>query len=467
MVKTRLTSYLHREADIAPLAVFRVLFGAVTLYSTVRFAALGWIEAQYITPRFHFTYYGFSWVQPLDAAGMYGVFLLMGIGSLGVMLGLFYRVSILLFFLTFTYVELLDKTYYLNHYYFVSVVGFLLALAPANRAFSIDALRKPEWEVSRVNCWAIDMFKLQIGIVYFYAGVVKINGDWLFNALPLRIWLPAHDTLPLIGWAFRYSATAVAFSWAGMLFDTTVPFFLLWRRSRPLAYLAVVLFHTVTGLLFQIGVFPLVMIALTPIFFSEAFHRRLIDTASVFLFKACIRLGFNRTLHRNLSLVNPRIASSRVNTIPGVNRVIPAILVFYFTAQLLLPWRFLLYPDNVYWTEEGYRFAWRVMLMEKAGTATFYVKDSETGREGEVVNSEFLNAHQEKQMSMQPDMILQFAHFLRRHYEARGIKNPEVRAEVYVTLNARPSKLLVNPHTNLAAEPDGFSHYTWLLPFND
>ena len=105
------------------------------------------------------------------------------------------------------------------------------------------------------------------------------------------------------------------------------------------------------------------------------------------------------------------------------------------------------------------------MLMEKAGTAIFYVKDTQSGREGVVDNSEFLNPHQEKQMAMQPDMILQFAHFLGNHYAKIGLDNPQVRAEVYVTLNARPSRLLIDPNVDLMKERDTFAPKTWILPY--
>jgi hypothetical protein len=76
-----------------------------------------------------------------------------------------------------------------------------------------------------------------------------------------------------------------------------------------------------------------------------------------------------------------------------------------------------------------------------------------------------LNAHQEKQMAMQPDMILQFAHFLGAHYAEEGLQNPQVRAEVYVTLNARPSQLLIDPTVDLMKETDSFQAKTWILPF--
>ena len=63
-------------------------------------------------------------------------------------------------------------------------------------------------------------------------------------------------------------------SWGGFAFDLTIPLWLLWKRSRPLAYLAVVGFPAATGLLFNIGMFPWVMIALTPIFFDASWPRR-------------------------------------------------------------------------------------------------------------------------------------------------------------------------------------------------
>jgi hypothetical protein len=63
---------------------------------------------------------------------------------------------------------------------------------------------------------------------------------------------------------------------------------------------------------------------------------------------------------------------------------------------------------------------------------------------------------------MQPDMILQYARFLAQHYERQGIYDPQVRAEVYVTLNARPSLLLFDPALNLLELEDGWGHKGWI-----
>ena len=444
-----MASYLQRPVSIAPLVTFRIIFGALMVVSTIRFLWLGWVEDHYLQPGFHFKYYGFGWVEVLPAPWMYAIHLVLILAAVCVMLGYYYRIAAVALFLLFTYTELVDLTYYLNHYYFVSLVCLLLIVAPAHRHFSFDAARRPSLRQTQVPRFWILVFQAQLTIVYLYAGLAKINYDWLMEAMPLRIWLPAHDKLPLIGAIFRWEITPYFFSWAGMLYDCTIVFFLVYRRTRPWAFVTVVVFHALTGILFQIGVFPLVMAGAALIFFSDAWHER-----------------FHQRLRRMFKM--QPVASTQVSpVVVPAHRVLQGLLMLYFVFQLLFPWRYLLYPGNLFWTEEGYRFSWRVMLMEKAGTATFYVKDAATGREGIVVNSEFLNAHQEKQMAMQPDMILQYAHFLSRYYAVKGVSSPAVRAEVYVTLNAQPSQPLIDPHQNLVALEDDWQPKDWILPYTE
>jgi Vitamin K-dependent gamma-carboxylase len=286
--------------------------------------------------------------------------------------------------------------------------------------------------------------------VYVFAGLAKINYDWLVLALPLKIWLPAHYDLPLLGFLFEYKMTPYVFSWAGMLYDLSIPFLLLYHVTRPWAYISVIFFHVLTGMLFQIGVFPLVMMSGTLLFFSDTFHQRIIGGLRKVLF-----------FMRNHS---PEVQVDDSYTYPSRwHKVLLSLVGLHFIIQVLFPFRYLLYPGNLFWTEEGYRYSWRVMLMEKAGTATFYIKDAITGKEGAVINSDFLNLHQEKQMAMQPDMILEFAHFLAAHYKAQGVADPKVRAEVYVTLNARPSKLFIDPQRDLVTVKDTWAHKTWII----
>jgi len=435
-----------QQTDIAPLAVFRIAFGLMMTLGTLRFMLLGWIEEHYTTPLFHFHYYGFEFIEPLNLTGMYVVHALMFAGALGIMLGAFYRWSALTFFLTFTYTELIDLTYYLNHYYFVSIVALVMVFLPAHRCCSVDVKRNPSIAVDTVPRWCIDVIKLQTAVVYTYAGIAKINYEWLIEALPLRIWLPAQDTLPLIGKIMPYQATAYAFSWIGMLYDCTIVWWLMNSKTRPWAYASVIIFHVLTGMMFQIGIFPMVMITTTLIFFSNGFHRKLLHFFDKKITPVC-------TYEKALSYAQQK------------SRLAIAALAAHFTFQIIFPWRFMLYPGKLFWTEQGYRFSWRVMLMEKAGTATFYVQDARTGKEGIVVNSEFLNQHQEKQMAFQPDMILQYAHQLKAWYESKNIPVKKIRAEVYVTLNGSRSRLYIDPNADLTQLHDNWQNKNWILPF--
>jgi len=399
--------------------------------------ARGWVQEFYIQPQFHFTYYGFGWVKPLPEWGLWLVFIALAVFSLFIAAGFLYRFSMMSLFLLFTYIELLDKTYYLNHYYFVSLLSFLLIFLPLNGAFSLDT--RIGWTKPRqfVPAWMVWTVRIQLGLVYFFAGVAKINSDWLFEALPLRIWLQARTGTPIIGNLFDMSWVAFAMSWAGMLFDLTIFFWLSWRKTRLLAYMAVVVFHGMTGLLFNIGMFPWIMIACTLVFFDWE-----ITPSSI----------LPKRERKQIPLSSGGVGGG----------ILLLLLTLFLGIQLLLPLRHFLYPGDVNWTEEGFRFAWRVMLVEKTGQATFFVRNPETRREWLVLPSDHLTVQQEKQMSFQPDMIAQFAHFLAEQYEYPV----EVRAEVFVSWNGRSHQLLLDPTQNLTQVPINLRHRNWINPSN-
>ena len=438
--------YIAQTQSAAPLAVFRIAFGFLMLISTIRFAAKGWISKLYIEPQYFFSYWGFEWMKPLEGIGMYIIFALIGLCCILILIGLFYRVAAVSFFLLFSYVELLDKTNYLNHYYFISILAFIMIWLPAHRYFSVDAWLKPSLLQKNIPRWTVDILKLQVGMVYFYAGVAKINPDWLLHAHPLKIWLPAKSNLPLIGRLFDYEITAYLFSWFGVLYDISIPFLLLLKKTRKYAFAAVIIFHLLTWLLFPIGMFPFIMISAALIFFSPAFHQKILDKISAILPKAK-PVNFSKTYQTSQPVL--------------------IILSLFIVIQMLLPWRYLLYPGKLFWHEQGYRFSWRVMLMEKAGYATFTVKDKVTGQYQIVSPYEYLTPAQEKMMATQPDMILQFSKFLQKEFEKKGYQQAEVYAKVYATLNGSGSRLLIDPEVNLAAQSYSIGHKPWILSFEN
>ncbi|MGC4057198.1 MAG: HTTM domain-containing protein [Chitinophagaceae bacterium] len=290
--------------------------------------------------------------------------------------------------------------------------------------------------------WAIGIIRFQMGVVYFFAGIAKLNPDWMLHAIPMKIWLPAKTHLPLVGRYMYETWVAYLFSWFGAIYDLFIVFFLWNRRTTPYAYCFVVLFHAATALFFPgIGMFPYIMIVCSTIFFPATAHERFLS-----------KLPFYTKEEQ------PTIFRYQKE------KLIHKILLIYVLLQLLIPMRYLLYPGHLFWHEEGYRFSWRVMLMEKSGATFFYVQDR-NGHRQEVNNAAFLTPLQEKMMSTQPDLILQYAHFLAETYRQRGVEHPEVYAQIYVALNGARSRLFIDSAVNLAAQPVSLQHYKWVLPY--
>lgn len=448
----RLWERLLAPRDIAALVAFRVALGLLVTVSSVRFLAYGWVDVLFVQPRFHFTYWGFGWVPALPAPWMHAVFVALGVLGLCVAAGLFYRWATALLFVAFTYVQLVDVSNYLNHYYLVSLLLGLLCFVPAHRAFSVDAWRRPALRSDSLPAWCTWLLRFQVTVVYVYAGLAKLTTDWLLHAQPLNIWLSARTSLPLVGPLLEERWVAYGAAWAGFLFDTTIAAFLLHRRLRPFAYVVVVGFHAATSVLFPIGMFPFIMVTAALVFFEPSWPRRM-----------GARLASLAGRVRAPSASVPSLAPAR--TSPGWKaRVALGAAVAYGLIQVLVPLRTHLYGGNVLWHEQGMRFSWRVMAREKNGSVLFVVRQPATGREWHVPPRQYLTRLQEREMSGQPDLILQLAQRIARDFEAAGKGPVEVRADARVSLNGRPSELFLDPEVDLAREADGLAPKGWIRP---
>lgn len=454
---TRIRVWLHEATGPAPLVVFRIGFGLLMMGAGLRFLAKGWVETHYIEPDFLFRYLFFGWVPVIPGNGLYVVFLVQIASAALIALGWRYRIGAILFFLSFTYVELLDQTTYLNHYYFISLVSFLLIFLPLNRWGSLDA-RAGRFGPGPAPRWVALVLQAQVAIVYFFAGLAKLNPDWLLEAQPLGIWLSARADLPLVGVLFDQAWFAYLMSWGGAAFDLSIPFLLCWRVTRPAAYCAVVAFHLATAMLFPIGVFPWVMIAGTLVFFDERDWRR---------FFGWVTARPSRWTSGRSPLAPGAASLPRASAAGPIGRGRALVLGAFFALQVLVPLRHLAYPGDVLWTEEGYRFSWRVMLVEKTGTVFFQVTDPDASRSWEVFPSDYLTLRQERQFAFQPDMILAFAHHLRDTLRSEGVQNPEIRARAYVSLNGRRSRPLIDPTVDLTEAPRSLAPKEWILPLDD
>jgi vitamin K-dependent gamma-carboxylase len=445
--------------DPGSLAVLRIALGTVGVLSAVRIAAYGWIDRLYAGPSHRFTYLGFGWVPQPSRAGMWVLVTALGLASLALAVGWRTRWAAAGLLVAIGWIELIDVTTYLNHYWFLTLVAALGVVAPLGAGSSLDARRAggPR-SVARGWVW---LLRFQVGVVYASAGLAKLQSDWIVRALPLRLWLPAHGDLPLVGPLLGSPTTAHALALAGAAFDVSIVPLLLWPRARRLAWAALVAFHVATWALFPIGVFPWLMIGASTIFFDADWPRRLLTRLPT-------RTGVGRARSpRNnppqLGWVVPRVAR---RASPARGRWLVAGAAVWVVIQVALPLRHHAYPGDERWTGQGYRFAWNVLLTEKAGSVSFLVTEPATGDHWVADPTELYTANQLRVMSTDPDLIHQAARTIAAEARANG-HDVEVRVDAWVSLNGRPAQRLIDPRVDLAHVQRDVWSDPWILPLQD
>jgi hypothetical protein len=448
----RLCAALFKPVDISFLVFFRILFGGIILWEAYRYFSYGWISRYYIEPAVNFTYYGFSWVKPWPGRGMYIHFLVLGVAAACVMVGFLYRIAAPVFFLAFTYFFLLDQTRYLNHFYLVCLVSFLMCLLPAERAFSIDALLRRKIRSDVVPAWTLWLLRAQVGIPYFYGGLAKLNSDWIYGGEPMRSWLRPLTRVPGGGPIFTADWVVYSFVIGGLMLDLLVVPLLLWRRTRLIGFAAAVVFNLINSAIFDIGIFPWLMLGALLIFFPPDLLRRF---ARAFMSSGEASPGAEQKTIVETSNCPPITASQKLIT---------GLLAAYLAVQIFLPLRHYLYPGDVSWTEEGHNFSWHMKLRTKGGEAVFNVTHPGTGQTWTIKPEDYLKSHQVVKMTTKPELILLFAHYLAEEKSREGYDNVEVRACVMVSLNGRQPQLLIDPNVDLAKEEVSLLPARWIVP---
>ena len=439
----RWIEYLTAPVDAASLGVVRIAFGALIAWDAVRFYQDGWIDEYYILPKWHFTYAYFHWLRPWPGNGMYLHFVaLVVLGGL-VAAGLLYRVAIVLLFLAYTYVFLLEKSVYMNHYYLISLLSFLLIWMQPHHAFSLDRLRFPNLPQT-VPRWNVLLLRFQLFVVYFYGAIAKLNPDWLAGEPMYSQIVSRAPDVPALAYHFPPAVLAYAIAYGGLAFDAAVPLLLCFRRTRLIGFLLAVPFHFLNELFLRIGIFSYLMTAAITIFFEPDWPRQL---ARRWWGAAAAPRSLPRTTRP------PSLA-----TYTGL-----ALLHLYVLAQLLIPLRHWLYPGAVSWTEEGHRFSWHMKLRAKSGEMIITVTDPESGRQWQIDPAADLRDRQLKKLYTFPDMLLQYAHFKRDELRAAGIRDPIITVDWRCSLNGAPPEPLIDPTINLAAEEETIWPARWII----
>ncbi|OZV71027.1 HTTM domain-containing protein [Winogradskyella aurantia] len=430
--------FLFKHIDNSGLVVFRMVFGLLCFLESVGAIITGWVRRVMVEPEFTFSFIGFEWLQPLPGNWMYVYYLVMGVFGLLIMVGYKYRFSMLMFGIMWTATYLMQKSSYNNHYYLLFILSFAMVFMPAHHYASIDAKLNPQLKKISMPSWCKWFFVIQLFILYTYASIAKIYPDWLdTSVVALLMKNKAH--FPIIGEVLQTQGLHYFIAYGGILFDGLIIPLLLFRPTRTVAFFGSIFFHIFNSVVFHIGIFPFLSLAFCLFFFDP------------------------KTI-KNLFLKKKPYYNSGEIIIPRDSRVLTGILIIYFLVQVALPLRHHFFKDDVLWTEEGHRLAWRMMLRAKNGTASFTVVDKATNKIIPINLDDYLSRKQKHNLSTKPDFIWQFAQRLKKVYEEKG-QSVKVFARVYTSVNGKPLKQLIDPEVDLAAEHwMHFKHHQWILP---
>ena len=261
--------------DSASLAVVRIAMGAVGLLSVARIVAYGWVDALYAGPTHRFTYLGLGWVpQPT-----HGQMVALLVAWAGCFAGAARRLAHPLGGAGLRGRDRVDRADRCHHLPQPLLVPHPDGACwrwrhPWGGRFSLDA-RRAGGPTTAARGW-VWLLRFQVGVVYAFAGLAKLQPDWLLRALPLELWVPARAGVPVLGRLAEIDAVPHALAVAGAAFDCLIVPLLLWRRTRLPAWMALVAFHVCTWALFPIGVFPWLMIGASTVFFEPDWPRRLL-----------------------------------------------------------------------------------------------------------------------------------------------------------------------------------------------
>ena len=438
--------YLNQPVDGASLGIFRIVFGAMIAWDALRYLHYGWVDEYFVRSKLHFTYLYLDFVRPLPAPWIYGHFYFIAAMGILVSLGLFYRTAIVGLFVTYTYFFFIEQSIYMNHYYLIALLSFLLCWMPAHRVYSVDHWRGAT-DADTVPYWCVQLLRLQFFIVYFYGAIAKLNPDWLRGEPMLSEIIKGGPDIPPIAKNFPPALLAYAIAYLGIIVDTAIPIFLSLRPTRGLGYITALIFHALNAMFLRIGIFSYLMAGAITIFFEPEWPRKADARLTKFFFRSADSPA--------MPLVH-----SRQSTPTLILIAIHAYVLF----QLLFPLRHLLFPGYVSWNEEGHRFAWHMKLRKKVSTITITAKDPASGREWEINPADDLRYRQMRKLGTFPDIMLQYAHYTRDRLVQEGITSPEIRVHWMCALNGRQPALLVDPTIDLGKVERTWRHATWVTP---
>ncbi|GAK88579.1 vitamin K-dependent gamma-carboxylase [Nonlabens ulvanivorans] len=412
-----------------------MFFGFLLACEAFGHMALGAVDKHFLQPKFTFTFIGFEFLEPLPAPLMYALFVMMGIAGLLVMVGLKYRTAIIFYAIAWTYVYLLQKTSYNNHYYLLMLLNYIMIFLPAHRSVSIDAKWNPRIRKEHMSRWIYLFIIAFLFIVYSYASVAKFYPDWIDTSFPKHLMKIRAGDWNILQQEWAHWAIMIY----GLSFDILIVPLLLWKKTRMIAVIASFFFHIFNSIIFKIGIFPYLALAFLVFFFNP------------------------KTIQKRF-LKKKQFYDGDEIIVPSYKKPTIAVTMSFLIIMILLPLRHWVINDDVLWTEEGHRLSWRMMLRNRRGFTTYYVENKKTGSRKAINYNDYLTTKQSYSVQTKPDFMWQFAQKLKEFHAMEG-EDVAVYIDAKVSINGRPLQQFTDKEIDIAAQEwSHWSHHEWILP---
>nr|XP_055183102.1 vitamin K-dependent gamma-carboxylase isoform X3 [Nyctereutes procyonoides] len=324
---------------------------------------------------------------------------------------------------------------------------------------SVDGLLNARKRNAHVPLWNYTMLRGQIFIVYFIAGVKKLDADWVegYSMEYLsRHWLFSPFKLVLS----EEMTSLLVVHWCGLLLDLSAGFLLFFDASRSIGLLFVSYFHCMNSQLFSIGMFPYVMLASSPLFCSPEWPRKLV---SRFPERLQELLPLRAAPQPSMSCVYKR-SRAKGGQKPGLrHRLGAAFTLLYLLEQLFLPYSHFLTQGYNNWTNGLYGYSWDMMVHSRSHQhVKITYRDGRTGELGYLNPGVFTQSRRWKDHA---DMLKQYATCLSHLLPKYNVTEPQIYFDIWVSINDRFQQRIFDPRVDIVqAAWSPFQRTPWLQP---
>jgi len=464
----------YRPMNPSVVAVYRIFFGLFMVYQMLYYFSIDYTYQFMAGPEMLFHYEWLTFLKPLPVGILQLIHVLLLVAALFIAIGWYYRQAMVFFFLGFTYFTFVDKTLFNNHLYLISLLAFVMIFIKADVKYSLRAWKRPSSFKPTIPAWNQYLLIFLISLPYFFGGIAKLGFNWMDSNLVAE--LVSQSKPGAIKNLFSEEILVSFLKYGGLLYDLGIVWLLLFRRTRVLGVVLVVIFNlTNNSFLFDdIGIFPFFMICSTILFFNA---EKVGAWLGAKLPKKKKEKALSKKQQKRLLKEQKRGPSAeedpKVEQVAAINTSIKyrnlttAMLCFFVLFQLVFPLRHYAFTHNPEWYGAGMFFSWRMKMQTKEIVKLeMTLANTETQDFGPIEAKTFLSSNQYAHLLDDPDNLILLAKYLTpKAQKEYNINKPAITADIVVRFNGMPSQQMIQPDVDLSKlNEEDVSDRSWIIP---